>query len=57
MVDGVAVVIYGILFAGYALRYNGLCFVSKEAINRDVRISDEVEAANLKLVKTISSAS
>jgi hypothetical protein len=34
-----------------------LRFVSDEAINRGVRISDEVEAVNLQLVEAISSAS
>jgi len=56
LVDGVAVIIYFVVRTSNSFWDNGLCFVCNEAINRGVRIRDKVEAANLKLIDTISSA-
>jgi hypothetical protein len=57
LVDGVAVSINSIFLASDALRDNGLGFVGDEAINRVVRIGNEIKATRLELLNPISSTS
>jgi hypothetical protein len=55
LVDGVAIVIYCILFASNAFRDDCCDFVSDETIDSRVRIRDEVKAMNRELLQTICS--
>jgi hypothetical protein len=47
----VTLIVHCILFASDCLRNNRLDFVSQEAVNRLVRIDNEVEATGLQLLQ------
>ena len=56
LVDGIAVVVHFILSASDAFRDNCLCFVSEEAVNCLIRVRNEVESVNLKIIEAINGA-